>query len=101
MGWGMWGLGKVCPLPLKVIGVVHSVNSKLPCHRLAHAVLQPVRRTVHWQTHWASMLNEQRSVGHHTIQEVCTFHNSSIMMAAREDQYILYYSLRSGACLAV
>jgi hypothetical protein len=39
--------------------------------------------------HRASMLNEQRSVGHHTIQEVCTLHNSSIMMAAREDQYYL------------
>ena len=46
----------------------------------------PTRSTT---VHRASMLNEQRSVGHHIIQEVCTLHNSSIMMAVREDQYIL------------
>ena len=54
--------------------------------------------------HRASMLNEQRSVGHHSIQEVCTLHNSSIMMAVREVTSTYYsepYLIVSGVAHAL
>ena len=82
MGWGMWGKCAPCH-PRSLEGCI-----KPPCHRSIHAVLHPVRRRC---TGRLSSMNK-RSVGHHTIQQLCTLHSSSTMMAVREDQYILIVS---------
>ena len=83
MGWGKWG--KCAP------GHPRSLEwcGKPPCHRSVHAVLQPVRRRCTGRIYAQRTKVSKRSVGHHTIQEVCTLYNSSIMMAVREDQCIL------------
>ena len=70
MGWGKWGKCAPCH-PRSLEGCI-----KPPCHRSIHAVLHPVRRRC---TGRLSSMNK-RSVGHHTIQQVLTLHNSSTMM---------------------
>ena len=78
----------MCPLPPKVIGVVYQATLS----PLDTCCTPPRQATVQRAPDRLSSMNK-RPVGHHTIQQqLCILHNSSTIMAVREDQYILIVS---------